>query len=52
MNEKKENVASGKMDTGLLTLVGGAIGLSAYAWDLSFNFGAFGVVFLGHIIAI
>ncbi len=36
----------------MFTLVGVAIGLSAYTWDLSFNFGAFGVVFLGHIIAI
>ncbi len=29
-----------------------AIGLSAYVWDLSFNLGAFGSVFLGHYIAI
>ncbi|NQY29987.1 MAG: hypothetical protein HRT69_11020 [Flavobacteriaceae bacterium] len=52
MNKKKETVVSGKADTGELTLVVGAIGLSAYVWDLSFNLGAFGGIFLGHIIAI
>jgi hypothetical protein len=29
-----------------------AIGLSGYMWDLSFNLGAFGSIFLGHYIAI
>ncbi|MCP4707711.1 MAG: hypothetical protein GY869_03725 [Planctomycetes bacterium] len=52
MNENKEISVSGKADTEILTLVGAAIGLSAYAWDLSFNFGAFGVIFMGHIMAL
>ncbi|NES87796.1 MULTISPECIES: hypothetical protein [Okeania] len=36
----------------ITTLVGPILGLVYYAWDLSFNFGAFGVIFLGHILSI
>ena len=35
-----------------LTLMSTAIGLSSYIWDLSFNYGAFGTIFLGHSIAV
>ena len=52
MNEKKEISVSQKTDSDIFTLVGVSIGLSYYAWDLSFNLGAFGVIFLGHIITI
>ncbi|NEQ73147.1 MAG: hypothetical protein F6K23_08695 [Okeania sp. SIO2C9] len=36
----------------ITTLVGPILGLVYYAWDLSFNLGAFGVIFLGHILSI
>ncbi len=52
MKEEKEKRVNDKADNAVLALVGGAIGLSAYVWDLSFNLGAFGVIFMGHIIAI
>ncbi len=52
MNKKQEISRSRKTDTENFTLVGVAIGLSYYAWDLGFNFGAFGVIFLSHIITI
>ncbi len=52
MNGNKEKSLSEKEDAKILTLVGAAIGLSAYAWGISFNFGAYGVIFLGHIIAV
>jgi len=52
LNENKEIGITEKVDASNLTLVGGAIALSAYVWDLSFNYGAFGVIFLGHLIAV
>ena len=52
MIENEEISVNRKSETEIFTVVGAAIALSAYAWDLSFNFGAFGVIFLGHIIAI
>lgn len=48
MNDNKNR----KVDPEIFTLVSVATGLSFYAWDISFNMGAFGVIFLGHIIAI
>ena len=52
MDGNKEKLSSENDGTKILTVVAAAIGLSAYAWNLSFNFGAFGVIFLDHIIAI
>ncbi|MGK7903752.1 MAG: hypothetical protein AB4352_20575 [Hormoscilla sp.] len=48
MNTKQE-ISKSKITA---TLVAASLGLVYYAWDLSFNFGAFGVIFLGHILSI
>ncbi len=52
MNGDKEKTVSESENAKIHTLVVAAIGLSAYAWGISFNFGTFGVIFLGHIIAV
>lgn len=52
MTEKNELMDDDKKEIKAKSLVSIAIGLSVYTWDISFNFGAFGVVFLGHILAI
>lgn len=38
------------INTNMILLV--AVGLAGYIWDLTFNFGAFDSVFLGHFIAV
>jgi len=52
MDQNQATSVSRKVDPGIVTFASVATGISFYAWDLSFNFGAFGVIFLGHIIAI
>jgi len=51
-NENKGIAVNGKPNTSIFALVSVTVGLAAYVWDLSFNFGAFGVIFIRHIIAI
>jgi hypothetical protein len=44
--------AAASAETEILTFVSAAAGLSAFAWSITFNYGAFGVIFLGHTIAV